>query len=65
MNAGEGFHRIISVLDRAGIAYMLTGSFASTFYGAPRSKQDIDLVIHPSAEQLRAFVQSLPSGEYY
>src|SRR5258708_31785085 len=44
---------------------MLTGSFASAHHGIPRSTQDIDIVIAANAEQLRAFVESLPSGEYY
>lgn len=44
---------------------MLTGSFASAYYGAPRSTQDIDIVIEATAVQLQTFVKFLPSGEYY
>ncbi len=44
---------------------MLSGSFASAYYGSPRSTQDIDLVIAATPEQLRAFAANLPSGEYY
>jgi hypothetical protein len=44
---------------------MLTGSFASAHYGAPRSTQDIDLVIEATAAQLRTFVHSLPAEEYF
>lgn len=44
---------------------MLTGSFASSYYGAPRSTQDIDLVIEATSVGLRQFVQGLPSAEYY
>ncbi len=44
---------------------MLSGSFASAYYGSPRSTQDIDLVIAANPAQLRAFVASLPGGEYY
>jgi hypothetical protein len=57
--------RVTAALDRAGIAYMLTGSFASVYYGSPRSTQDIDLVIAANPAQLRAFIAGLPSGEYY
>ncbi len=57
--------RVTAALDHAGIAYMLTGSFASVYYGSPRSTQDIDLVIAANPAQLRAFIESLPSGEYY
>jgi hypothetical protein len=57
--------RITSSLVRAGIGYMITGSFASAHYGAPRSTQDIDIVIDATPDQLRAFIQSLPPDDYY
>ncbi|MGA8763321.1 MAG: hypothetical protein WB562_10695, partial [Candidatus Sulfotelmatobacter sp.] len=57
--------RIAAELNRAGIPYMLTGSFASVFYGSPRSTQDIDLVIAANPAQLRALVESLARSEYY
>jgi hypothetical protein len=31
----------------------------------PRSTQDVDFVIEATPEQLRAFIKSLPSDEYY
>jgi hypothetical protein len=65
MSAAEVLRRITAALDRAGIAYMLTGSFAGAHYGVPRSTQDIDLVIAANPGELRTFVQSLPNGEYY
>ena len=65
MTVSEVFHRITSALGEAGIAYMLTGSFASAYYGAPRTTQDIDLVIAATAEQLRTFAQLLSKDEYY
>jgi hypothetical protein len=42
MSVPEAFQRITAALDQAGIPYMLSGSFASAYYGAPRSTQDID-----------------------
>ncbi len=65
MGVRDVFLRITSALDRTGIGYMLTGSFASAHYGAPRSTQDIDLVIEASPAQLRAFIAALPDDEYY
>ena len=44
---------------------MLTGSFASSYHGSPRATQDIDIVIAPSPDQLRALVRFLPETEYY
>lgn len=57
--------RIIAALTGAGIPYMLTGSFASSYHGTSRSTQDIDLVIAPTPDQIRALVKLLPSSEYY
>jgi hypothetical protein len=65
MSAPEVLQRISAALDHAGIAYMLTGSFASAHYGSPRSTQDIDLVIAATVEQLTSLVRNLPSDEYY
>jgi hypothetical protein len=65
MSVSDVFQRITSALDQAGVAYMLSGSFASAYYGSPRATQDIDLVIEATLAQLRAFVQLLPIEEYY
>lgn len=65
MSIPQVLQRITSALDQAEIAYMLTGSFASAHYGVPRSTQDIDLVVEATAAQLRAFIHSLSSIEYY
>lgn len=65
MTPEDIFRRIIGALDQAGIPYMLTGSFASSYHGTPRATQDIDLVIAPTASQLRRFVTLLPETEYY
>ena len=65
MSVTDVFRRITAALDQAGIGYMLSGSFASAHYGAPRSTQDIDLVIEATPAQLRAFVKALSGNEYY
>jgi hypothetical protein len=65
VNVPDVFRRIIAALNQAGMGYMLSGSFASTHYGVPRSTQDIDLVIEATPAELRAFVEALSSKEYY
>ena len=65
MTAGAVFERVLEALESAGIPCMLTGSFASSLYGAPRATQDIDLVIDPTAEQIHALVRLLPRDEFY
>jgi len=65
MSVVETLLRITAALDKAGVAYMISGSYASAYYGAPRSTQDIDFVIEADPAQLRMFVQSLPTQGYY
>ncbi len=43
---------VAGVLGGAGVPYMLTGSLAGSYHGAPRSTQDIDLVVEASAASL-------------
>ncbi len=57
--------RMVEALEHAGIAYMVTGSFASSFHGQARSTQDIDIVISATADQLRALVAQFQSDDYY
>jgi hypothetical protein len=61
----ELFSRVLGALEIADIPVMLTGSFASSYHGAPRATQDVDLVIAPTADQLRTFVALLPRDEFY
>lgn len=65
MTSGDVFRRVVGALEEAGVPYMLTGAFASAYHGAPRATQDIDLVVAPTADQLRALVGLLPAAEYY
>ena len=46
-------------MERAGLAYMLGGSFSSNLYGIPRSTKDADFVVEfgsQSSELLRPFL---------
>lgn len=65
MTTRDLFSRVLSALETARIPVMLTGSFASSFHGAPRATQDIDLVIAPTKEQLRDLLGILPRDEFY
>lgn len=65
MGAPDVFQRIVTALDRAGIPFMLTGSFASSLHGVTRATQDIDLVVAPNEASLRSFVAALPAEDYY
>jgi len=65
MNVSEVFRRIATHLNQAGIAHMLVGSFAATYYGASRSTRDIDIVIESNPDDLRKFVTALQHDNYY
>lgn len=52
-------------LERLSIAYMVTGSIASSFHGRPRSTHDADIVIAPDARQLEELVRALAMAGYY
>ena len=56
---------ILSVLEKAGIDYMIGGAVAVWPWGEPRSTQDIDIVIHLGIEQINALSKELEKVEIY
>lgn len=65
MSAAAVLRLVLGALAEAGVPYMLVGSFASTVHGAPRTTQDIDLVIDPTPQSLSLFVALLESSTAY
>lgn len=61
----DPLEEIVAELDRAAIDYMLAGSFASSFHGAPRTTHDIDIVMAPTRDRLDRFVRELDPELYY
>jgi hypothetical protein len=57
--------RVATALEGAGIPYMLAGSFASSYHGAPRATQDIDIVVDPTFESLDRFLAALKGDDIY
>ena len=57
--------RVLAALESAGVPYMLTGSFASSFHGAPRTTQDVDIVIAPTLGSLQRLISEFPEDQYY
>jgi hypothetical protein len=57
--------RIVPALNRAGVPFMIAGSFASAAHGLPRSTNDLDIVIDPTREALDQFLAQLPADAYY
>lgn len=69
MASGDGaegaIKAVLRALEASDVAYMITGSFASTLHGAPRATQDIDVVIAPSSESLPTLLDQFPVASYY
>jgi len=58
------FFRLLEVLDRMEIPYLVGGSVASSAHGVPRTTLDIDLVVDLKADQIEAFALDLQQ-EFY
>lgn len=56
---------ILSVLEKAGIDYMIGGAVAVWPWGEPRSTQDIDIVIHLGLEQINALSKELEKVDIF
>lgn len=65
MTLEELIAAVVPLLDEAEVPYMVTGSTASSLYGAPRSTLDLDLVIDPTPSTLRRFIDAVPRDIYY
>jgi hypothetical protein len=57
--------RIVEVLEKSGVAYMLTGSVASSLQGEPRSTHDIDLVVAIQAAAVECLTRAFPSPSFH
>ena len=51
--------RVAEALEVCGIPYLLTGSFASNYYGIPRSTQDADFVVQMQTAAGQGLAQRL------
>lgn len=45
MDGEQALRRLVEALDASAIDYMLTGAFATNFYGIPRATKDADVVV--------------------
>ena len=55
---------VIDALNDLGVVYMVAGSFASNFHGAPRMTQDADLVVELD-EQTALRLVGMLQADYY
>jgi len=60
----EVLENLRGALEEADVAYMVTGSFASSVHGVPRATQDIDVIIEPTRDQLVALMSKFGEPVY-
>jgi hypothetical protein len=65
MSQQELLRKVVELLNRIGVPYMLTGSLASSLHGEPRSTHDIDLVIAIEPAVVPLLVEAFPLPDYY
>jgi hypothetical protein len=56
---------VVSILEAAGIEYMVTGSIASSLQGEPRLTHDLDFVVSITANQVAALLGAFPPPRFY
>jgi hypothetical protein len=56
--------RIVKILDRVEIPYMLSGSLAMSAYTVSRHTRDIDFVVMISIEKVEVFLENFKEGYY-
>lgn len=61
----EALRRLLEILNRNQIPYMLTGSVATSYHGRPRSTHDADVVIDPELHQIEGLVRDLETASFY
>ena len=65
MSLAALIRRVVGHLESAAIAYMITGSVASSYHGEPRATRDLDVVIDPDARSLSTLVERLRRDGLY
>jgi len=55
---------ITAQLERLGLPFMLTGSFALAFYATPRMTRDLDIVVSVDASRIAALTAALADSYY-
>lgn len=65
MSVDDLFLPFVREFEALGLAYMLTGSVASTLYGEPRVTHVVDVVLALPRSKVRAFASAFPLERFY
>lgn len=59
MNLYRDFADLCSLLNANGVDFLIVGGYAVAFHGAPRFTGDLDILIHPTLEQVERTLAAL------
>ena len=65
MELHDLLERLVAVLERLRIPYLITGSVAAMAYGEPRMTNAIDVVVDLDEAHVGPFAAQFPHDEYY
>ena len=65
MTPDQVLAEVAFLLTSAGVPYMVTGSFASSMLGMPRSTRDLDIVVAPGSDQMEALISAFDPRSWY
>jgi hypothetical protein len=65
MGPYELLEKIVAVLERLRIPYLVTGSVAAMAYGEPRLTNDIDIVAAITERHIPELITAFPAAEFY
>jgi hypothetical protein len=64
MNPEDILIIVVGKLEKFGIDYMITGSFASNLHGIPRTTFDVDIVISTDFEKISKLIKDIKNDFY-
>jgi len=65
MTPDQVLREVAGILSRSDIPYMVTGSFASSMLGLPRSTRDLDVVVDPQSHQVGDLYGAFDPNSWY
>lgn len=65
MSQSQLLSLVVSVLERLGVEYMITGSIASSLQGEPRATHDIDMVVSLHDRDIDSLAAAFPADSFY
>lgn len=65
MSQQELLIKVIEVLDKAGIEYMITGSIVSSLQGEPRATHDFDIIVAIQKSDIPKLLEAFPIPDFH